>query len=143
MPKIQQLSIFLENKPGRLAEVTSTLTKGGINMHALSLADTSDFGILRLIVSDSAKARDLLKQNGFTVSLTTVIALEMSHNPGGLNDVLQIFKENDVNIEYMYAFVHNHTAATLVFRTDDGDKAIKILNENKIRLLTEAEILKM
>lgn len=143
MPKIQQLSIFLENKPGRLAEVTDTLTKGGMNIHALSLADTSDFGILRLIVSDSAKAKELLKQNGFTVSLTTVIALEMSHSPGGLNKVLQIFKDNEVNIEYMYAFVHNHNVATLVFRTDNGDKAIKILRDNNIRLLTEAEILKM
>lgn len=143
MPKIQQLSIFLENKPGRLAEVTDTLTGGGMNIHALSLADTSDFGILRLIVSDSTKAKELLKKNGFTVSLTTVIALEMSHSPGGLNKVLQIFKDNSVNIEYMYAFVHNHTVATLVFRTDNEDKAIKILGENKIRLLTEAEILKM
>ena len=143
MPKIQQLSIFLENKPGRLAEVTNTLTKGGMNIHALSLADTSDFGILRLIVNDSTKAKDLLKQNGFTVSLTTVIALEMSHSPGGLNKVLQIFKDNEVNIEYMYAFVHNHSVATLVFRTDNEDKAIKILGEHKIRLLTEGEILKM
>lgn len=143
MPKIQQLSIFLENKPGRLAEVTQTLTKGKINIHALSLADTSDFGILRLIVGDSAKGKELLKQNGFTVSLTTVIALEMAHSPGGLNHVLQIFKENDVNIEYMYAFVHNHNVATLVFRTDNEDKAIKILRDNKIKLLTEAEILKM
>ena len=143
MPKIQQLSIFLENKPGRLAEVTQTLTSGGINIHALSLADTSDFGILRLIVGDSEKAKKLLKDNGFTVSLTTVIALEMLHSPGGLNNVLQIFKDNDVNIEYMYAFVHNHSVATLVFRTDNGDKAIKILNDHKIKLLTEAEILKM
>lgn len=143
MPKIQQLSIFLENKPGRLAEVTNTLKQGNINIHALSLADTSDFGILRLIVGDSAKGKELLKQNGFTVSLTTVIALEMSHSPGGLNNVLQIFKDNSVNIEYMYAFVHNQNMATLVFRTDNEDKAIGVLNENKIRLLTEAEILKM
>lgn len=143
MPKIQQLSIFLENKPGRLAEVTQTLTGGGINIHALSLADTSDFGILRLIVNDSERARQMLKEHGFTVSLTTVVALEMPHSPGGLNNVLQIFKDNDVNIEYMYAFVHKNTAATLVFRTDNGDKAIQILNDNKIRLLTEAEILTM
>lgn len=143
MPKIQQLSIFLENKPGRLAEVTQTLTEGKINIHALSLADTSDFGILRLIVGDSAKGKELLKKNGFTVSLTTVIALEMAHNPGGLNHVLQIFKDCAVNIEYMYAFVHNQNVATLVFRTDNEDKAIKILGEKKIKLLTEAEILKM
>lgn len=143
MPKIQQLSIFLENKPGRLAEVTETLNSGGLNIHALSLADTSEFGILRLIVSDSAKARDLLKESGFTVSLTTVIALEMAHTPGGLNKVLRVFKDNAINIEYMYAFVNNPSAATLVFRTDDWDNAVKVLAENKFRLLTEAEILKM
>lgn len=143
MPRIQQLSIFLENKPGRLSEVTKTLTAGGINIHALSLADTSDFGILRLIVCDSTKARDLLKQNGFTVSLTTVIALEMSHAPGGLNTVLQIFRDNDINVEYMYAFVHKNTFATLVFRTDDEDKAIKVLENNNIKLLTQNEILTM
>ncbi len=138
--KIKQLSIFLENKSGRLAMVTDTLTKAGINIHALSLADTSDFGILRLIVNDNEKGRQILKDAGFTVSITTVIALEMSHRPGGLNDILKTFKENEINIEYMYAFVHRDSVATLVFRCGNEDRAIEVLKKNNIKLLTEAEI---
>lgn len=139
--KIKQLSIFLENKSGRLAMVTETLSKAGINIHALSLADTSDFGILRMIVSEQDKARDMLKDAGFTVSITTVVAIEMEHQPGGLNNILQTFRSNSINIEYMYAFVHQGKVATLVFRCNNEDKAIEILQENGIKILTEQDIL--
>ena len=103
--KVEQISIFLENKAGRLAEVTRILGKGGINIRALSLADTSDFGILRLIVNDHEKAKQILKDNGFTVGRTEVIAVEVEDRPGGLNSILEILFKANINVEYMYAFV--------------------------------------
>jgi hypothetical protein len=103
--KVEQISIFLENKAGRLAEVTRILGEGGINIRALSLADTSDFGILRLIVNDHEKAKKILKEHGFTVGRTEVVAVEVEDRPGGLSSILQILYEAGINVEYMYAFV--------------------------------------
>src|SRR5512137_485726 len=126
--KVDQISIFLENKSGRLAEVTRVLGNAGINVRALSLADTSDFGILRLIVNDSARAVDVLKQNQFTVSMTQVVAVEVSDRPGGLAHILDILQKENINVEYMYAFVERSSDnAVIIFRFDDIDKAIKIL----------------
>lgn len=137
MNKVKQISIFLENKAGRLAKVTETLADAGINIHALSLADTSDFGILRLIVSDNEKAKTTLREAGFTVGNTEVIAVEMPHTPGGLNRILQLFSQNDINIEYMYAFVHKNNAAILVFRSQELERTIDILCKNGVNVLTE------
>jgi len=134
--KVDQISIFLENKSGRLAEVTRVLGNAGINVRALSLADTSDFGILRLIVNDSAKAVDVLKQNQFTVSMTQVVAVEVSDRPGGLAHILDILQKEDINVEYMYAFVERSSDnAVIIFRFDDIDKAIKTLTGKGITVL--------
>lgn len=134
--KVDQISIFLENKSGRLAEVTRVLGKAGINIRALSLADTSDFGILRLIVNDSAKAVDVLKTNQFTVSVTQVVAVEVSDRPGGLAHILDILEQEKINVEYMYAFVERSSDnAVIIFRFDETDRAIKALTAKGIRVL--------
>ena len=99
--KVDQLSIFLENRAGRLAEVTRILSESGVNIRALSLADTSDFGILRLIVSDFDKAKDNLKAGGFTVGRTTVVAVEVPDQPGGLHSILEMLRASGINVEYM------------------------------------------
>ncbi len=134
--KVDQISIFLENKSGRLAEVTRVLGNAGINVRALSLADTSDFGILRLIVNDSAKAVEVLKQSQFTVSMTQVVAVEVPDRPGGLAHILDILQKENINVEYMYAFVERSADnAVIIFRFDEIDKAIKTLTSKGITVL--------
>ncbi len=136
--KVQQISIFLENKSGRLSEVTRVLGDNGINIRALSLADTTDFGILRLIVNDTDKANKVLKENGFTVGKTEVIAVEVEDRPGGLARILGILNKDNINVEYMYAFVErSQNNAVLIFRFDDQniDKAIELLKEAGITVL--------
>ncbi|UZP68450.1 ACT domain-containing protein [Desulfovibrio mangrovi] len=134
--KVEQISVFLENKAGRLAEVTRTLTDANINIRALSLADTSDFGILRLIVSDHERAKAVLKENGFTVGRTTVVAVEVDDKPGGLNHILSTLSANGVNVEYMYAFVQQGGQnATLIFRFDRTDQALEILQKHNIPIV--------
>jgi hypothetical protein len=140
MNQVKQISVFLENKAGRLAKVTDTLAQANINIHALSLADTSDFGILRMIVSENDLAKKVLKEAGFTVGSTEVIAVEIPHTPGGLNGVLNFFSAVQVNIEYMYAFVHKNKAAILVFRCHDVEKAVEALTSNKYKVITSEEI---
>ncbi len=138
--KVEQISIFLENKVGRLAEITSALTKAKINIKALSLADTSEFGIVRLIVDQHEVAKAALKEYGFTVSSTDVVAVEVSHTPGGLNSVLHLLGDNGINIEYMYTFPFYKEKAVLVFRFNRQDQAIEILQKNGFRILTNEEI---
>lgn len=139
--KVEQISIFLENKAGRLAEVTRVLADAGINIRALSLADTSDFGILRLIVTDFEKARQTLKENGFTVGRTTVVAAQVQDTPGGLANILDVLSKEGVNVEYMYAFVHQSGAnAILIFRFDRTDQAIEILQKNNIPIVPGEEV---
>jgi hypothetical protein len=134
--KVEQISIFLENKAGRLAEVTGTLGKAGINIRALALADTSDFGILRLIVNDHEKAKQVLKEHGFTVGRTEVVAVEVEDRPGGLNNILQILFENGINVEYMYAFVQQSGQnAVIIFRFDDIDNAVDVLRQNDVTVI--------
>ncbi len=134
--KVDQISIFLENKSGRLAEVARVLGRAGINIRALSLADTSDFGILRLIVNDSAKATEVLKAGQFTVSTTQVVAVEVSDRPGGLAQILDILEREKINVEYMYAFVERSSDnAVIIFRFDEIDRAIKALTAKGIKVL--------
>jgi hypothetical protein len=134
--KVNQISIFVENKSGRLAEVTRILGKAGINIRALSLADTSDFGILRLIVNDSARAIEVLKSRQFTVSMTEVVAVEVSDRPGGLADILEILEKEKINVEYMYAFVERSSNnAVIIFRFDETDRAIKALTAKGVTVL--------
>jgi len=134
--KVQQISIFIENESGRLAEVTRVLGDAGVNIRALSLADTSDFGILRLIVDQTERAHDVLKEHRFTVSKTEVVAVEVPDQPLGLCRVLSILEQSGINVEYMYAFAGNDRAnAVIIFRFDDLDAAIRVLPQNGIRIL--------
>jgi len=126
--KVEQISIFIENKSGRLAEVSGILGDAGVNIRALSLADTSDFGILRLIVNDREKAMQVLKGKGFTVSKTEVVAVEVPDQPGGLSSILQVLDNESINVEYMYAFVERcGDNAVIIFRFDETENAIKTL----------------
>ncbi len=131
---IKQLSIFLENKTGRLNDVAKLLGDSGINMTAYSLADNSDFGILRVIVSDPAKAEKILKENRFAVSLTDVICVRIDNLPGALSKVLAILAKADIYIEYMYAFSEGE-GANVVIRPDKMQEAVKELNDHKVNLL--------
>jgi len=134
--KVDQLSIFLENRAGRLAEVTRILSEGGINIRALSLADTSDFGILRLIVSDFDTAKAKLKEAGFTVGRTSVVAVEIADEPGGLHNILSTLQNEGINVEYMYAFVQQSgNSAILIFRFDRTDQGIEVLQKNNINII--------
>lgn len=138
---LQQISIFLENKSGRLAEVTSLLGKAGVNIRALTLADTADFGILRLIVNNNDLAEKVLKENGFTVGKTDVVAIEVSDQPGGLAAVLHILGREGINVEYMYAFVEKSGGnAVVIFRFDDPERAIGFLTKEGIRVLTGQQV---
>lgn len=139
--KVKQLSIFLENQSGRLAEVMGALGKEDINIRALSLADTSGFGILRLIVNDVAKGKDVLRGQGFTVSETDVIAVEVADRPGGLSEVLGVFAENGINIEYMYAFVEKASQdAIVIFRVENVDDAIQALQSKGVKILSAQDV---
>ncbi|MBT0653174.1 ACT domain-containing protein [Geomobilimonas luticola] len=133
---VEQISIFIENKSGRLAEVTRILGDAGVNIRALSLADTSDFGILRLIVNDREKAKAVLKEKGFTVSKTDVVAVEVPDRPGGLSLILQTLDGENINVEYMYAFVERcGENAVIIFRFDETDRAIKSLLDKGFNVL--------
>ena len=138
---VEQLSIFLENKTGHLAEVTKAIAGHNINIRALSLADTSDFGILRLIVDRTEEAKTFLKEAGFTVGRTAVVAVKVQDAPGGLHHVLTILTEHKINVEYMYAFVQrNGSHATMIFRFDRIDQAVEALKAHDIPILSAEEI---
>jgi hypothetical protein len=129
--KVEQISIFLENKPGALENVTRLLKDANINIRTLSLADTSDFGILRLIVNDVPKALKMLNDNGLRVSRTTVVAVEVPDRPGGLHSILEVLAKHSINVEYLYAFVEKSGEnAVIIFRFDLPDNAIDVLLEN-------------
>ena len=123
--KEKQISVFAENKPGRLSNIIELLGDSDIDIRALSLADTTDFGIVRMIVSDTEKALVTLRENGFAVKCTEIIALNMDDTPGGLSKILKELKKNDISIEYLYAFVEN-SGAKVVMRVDAPEKAEKL-----------------
>lgn len=139
--KVEQLAIFLENKSGRLAEITTILAENDINIRALSVADTADFGILRLIVDKVDTAKSVLKENGFTVGGTMVIAVEVPDKTGGLASVLKIVDKENLNVEYMYSIVNKmHDEAILIMRFDEVDKAIAAFQDNGINIMTGEQI---
>jgi hypothetical protein len=139
--KVEQISIFLENKSGRLADVSEVLAKGGINIRALSLADTTDFGILRLIVDDTEKAKQVLKDNGFTVGKTEVLAVQVEDVPGGIAKILGVMKQENINVEYMYAVVQKKEGkAVIIFRFDELERAIETLQKAGIGILKGEEV---
>ena len=139
--RVEQISIFLENRAGRLFEVTHTLAEAGVNIRALSLADTSDFGVLRLIVNDNEKAEAALKTSGFTVGKTNVVAVEVSDQPGGLHAILDALQKGGVNVEYMYAFVQQSGSnAVMIFRFDNSDEAIETLQREGFTILRSGQL---
>jgi hypothetical protein len=136
-----QISVFLENKEGRLAEVTGILAEADVNIRALALADTSDFGVLRLIVNDNQKAVTALKNRGFTIGETDVVAVEVEDKPGGLHQILDILHKSGVNVEYMYAFVQQSGSnAVMIFRFDNIDEAVNILQENNLTVINGSKV---
>jgi hypothetical protein len=138
---VKQISVFLENKLGRLAEVTKILGDKDIDISALSIADTTDFGILRLIVNKPKEAEQILRENNFTVSCTNVIAIAVADKPGGLANVLQILDNFSIGIEYMYAFVgKNKDEALVIIRVESPDKTAEVLERSDIRVLSANEV---
>ena len=139
--RVEQIAVFLENKSGRLAEITAIIAEQGVNIRALSVADTADFGILRLIVDKVEVAKTALKERGFTVSKTNVLAVEVADQTGGLAKVLKSIELAGLNVEYMYAFVNKSAEnAVLIFRFEDMDKAIASLQQDGYQLLSGDEI---
>lgn len=139
--QVEQISVFLENKTGRMSEVTAILAEAGINIRALALADTSDFGVLRLIVDDNERASSVLKENGFTVGRTEVVAVEVEDRPGGLNKILEILGGAELNVEYMYAYVrHSGRDAVMIFRFDNASAAIEVLRNNGVAIIEKEQL---
>lgn len=138
---VKQISVFLENKSGRLAEITRIIGENGINIRALSVADTSDFGVLRFIASDTDKALASLKQAGFTATATPVMAAEVPDKPGGLASLLEVLSSNGVNVEYLYAFFKKSGEnAVVILRVEDNGKALGLFESKGIKVLTPEEV---
>lgn len=140
--KVPQVSVFLENRRGRLHEACEILSKAGISLVTLALADTADFGVMRFIVADPPKAAQVLKDNGFTAIVNDVLAIEVPDRPGGLAEILEVLDSGGVNIEYIYAFTQSAgNRAVLVFRFSDTDAAIKVLNQAGVNILRRVDLL--
>ena len=134
--KLKQLSLFLENKPGALSRPVRILARAKFNILTLSIADTNQFGIMRLILRDWEKARKLLEKEGFVVKVTDMVAVEVADRPGGLAEVLDALEKGDVNVEFMYAFSEKRESkAVMVFRFDDPDNAIRVLKKCGINVV--------
>ena len=138
---VKQISVFVENARGKLSRVTEVLAENGINIRALSIADTTDFGILRLIVQDPEKAVTVLKANDITVKSTDVIVVEIDDKPSGLNKALVLMRDADVAVEYMYAFVSkNVDKAYVILKTDDADKAVSALSAGGVNVIPAKDV---
>jgi hypothetical protein len=141
--KLKQLSLFLENKPGALSRPMRLLAGAGFNILTLSIADTDQFGILRLIVRDWEKARQLLEQEGFVVKVTDMVAVEVADRPGGLVEILDVLEKAGTNVAFMYAFTEKRKGrAVLMFRFDNPDAAIRVLQKKGINVVDSGELLK-
>ena len=136
---VNQVSVFLENKPGTLNQMTEVLAKGGINIRALSLADTNDFGIARMIVNDVYEATNVLKEENFVATFTPVLVYKISDEAGSLNALLKNFTETNVNVEYMYAFAGKKNAY-MIFRVKDTKKSEALLAEKGLKSLSQEQI---
>ena len=139
--KIKQLSIFLQNRMGSLAKPLEVLTVANVNIRAMCMADTSEFGILRLVVDDPEKGKEALEENNFLVKITEIIGVEMNDTPGGLTTVLDIIKDNLIDLEYLYAFTHDKAGkAILLLHSDDIDKLIDVLTKNNTTIVSAEEV---
>lgn len=139
--KIQQLSIFLQNRMGSLSKPLEVLSDADVNIRAMCMADTSEFGILRLVVDNPLKGKEALEEKNFLVKITDIIGVEMNDTPGGLTDVLKVIKDNDIDLEYLYAFSHEDgEKAILLLHAEDIDNLISILNDNDIVIVPSEEV---
>ena len=139
--KIKQLSIFLQNRMGSLSKTLEVLSNANVNIRAMCMADTSEFGILRLVVDNPEKGKDALEENNFLVKITEIIGVEMNDTPGGLTSVLNIIKENQIDLEYLYAFTHEKAGkAILLLHADDINELISALEENNIVIVSADEV---
>ena len=138
---VKQVSVFLENKKGSLTDLTGILTGSGIDLIALSIADTEQYGILRCIMTDMDKGVQALKDAGYVVRLTDVLAVCVPDHPGGLNQVLELLTENDISVEYVYSFVRSTGShALVIFHLSDLEKGLKVLTESGVKLLDNDEV---
>lgn len=134
---LKQISVFLENKSGRLAEVSALISNAGINFRAISIADTADFGILRMIVDKPDEASELLEKNGFTAKENLVLGVEVEDHPGGMAGVMKLFDDNNLNIEYLYSSLESGTEkAVIIFKVEDVDRGIDLLVKNNINRIS-------
>jgi hypothetical protein len=139
--KLKQLSLFLENKPGTLSNPCRILAQAGVNLVTLTVADTLQFGILRIVVGDWEKAKKLLEDQGCVVKMSDVVAIEVPDRPGGLLEILDVLEQAHINVEYMYAFgTKKNDRAILIFRFDDPDAAIQALQGHKINVVGSVEL---
>ena len=131
---VKQISVFVENTPGRLAEVTRLMADSGINLRAISVADTADFGILRIIVNDHLAAMEALEKSGFTARITDVIGVEVDDTPGGLAEVMDLFNREKVNIEYLYSSLErNVDSALMIFKIEDVEHGLRICEQHNLK----------
>ena len=138
---IKQISVFMENRPGRLAEITRVLAKNNIDMRAINIADTTDFGILRMIVSEPDRAEKVLRDNNMTASITDVIAISIDDKIGSFSDVMSILEQGDISVEYIYSFIGEKSAkAGIVIRTNNGEKALELFEKNGVNILSPADL---
>lgn len=141
---IKQLSVFVENKSGRLAEITSIIARSGVDIRALSIADTTDFGILRLVVDKPDVAEKALKAAGLTVSLTNVIAVGLPDRPGGFAETIKVLSDRGISVEYMYAFISRDSdRAYLIMRVPNNEEAVAVLSANGCEILDENSVYKL
>lgn len=138
---VEQISVFLENKPGQLAKFTKVLFENNIDMRALSIAETLDFGILRVIVDDVQKTADVLKEAGYIYNITPVLAVAIPDEPGSLCKILNILQDNSVNLEYTYAFITRQAdTAYMIFRVEDNQRALDVLSKHNVQLVSQQEL---
>ncbi|HIR52990.1 MAG TPA: ACT domain-containing protein [Candidatus Onthovicinus excrementipullorum] len=138
---IKQISVFVENKAGRLADITAVLEKAGIDIRALSVADTTNYGILRLIVSDPDRAENALKEAGMTVSITSVLGIGIPDVPGGFSKAIRVLSDEGISVEYAYAFITPRVGmAYVIIRVEDNEKAAQVLSDKGIALIDQDEI---
>lgn len=138
---VKQISVFVENKAGRLAEFCSVLQQNNIGMRALSIAETPDFGILRVIVDDSYNTACILKEAGYVFSITSVLAVAIPDKPGSLLEILNILKDSNINLEYTYAFItRKQDLAYMILRVEDNEKAIDALSKHNVKLVSQEEL---
>lgn len=138
---VKQISVFMENRPGRLAEITKILSENSVDIRAINIADTTDFGILRMIVDDEENAEKVLRGNNMTANISDVIAISISDSVGAFSNVIELLKDKNISIEYIYSFIGEKSSkAVIVLKTSDLDLSINVLRENVVNVLSKEDV---